>query len=89
MRYQLSRQELRSASVSAFKSGDIIYVSRYAIHIEWGRHSSLPLASWVEDSATGRVLSCWPIGVRGCWTRFIASFLRRVAAADEAEKVGS
>ena len=83
MRYQLSRQELRSASVSAFKSGDIIYVSRYAIHIEWGRHSSLPLASWVEDSA-GRVLSCWPIGVR-----FIASFLRRVAAADEAEKVGS
>ena len=76
----LTKKELKTKCGIDFKEGDIVEVGKYLIHIEYGQYSIPSLKSWVENSETGKKLSAWPAGCRGCWPYFIQEFLGRKPA---------
>ena len=77
MRYQFSRAELKQKAGREFADGDTIRVSKYAIHIVYGPYPTPALRSWVENTRSGEVIGCWPVGARNCWPYFIDDFLGR------------
>lgn len=68
----LTRAELKSKKASDFKEGDLVFVSKYIIHIEYGPYPK-PLQSWVETT-DGKILDSTP-GVQGGWPYYIDAFI--------------
>jgi len=67
-----TRKGLKSLSGRDFYDGDDIFVSKYIIHIKYGKYN-IPMASWVE-TIDGKILDCTPgIG----WPYYIDDFLHR------------
>ncbi len=64
--YYFTRKELSKIGASQFKSGDLIRVSKYCIHIEYGNYDRPSLCSWLEDWNLIKNLDCTP----GCGTPY-------------------
>lgn len=48
--YAFTPKELRQIGAKQFKEGDIIRVSKYYIHIEYGKYNTPSLNTWIEDN---------------------------------------
>ena len=64
--YGFTRKELREIGASQFKSGDLIKVSKYLIHVEYGNYNTPAMCSWLEDYNTFVKMDCTP----GCGTPY-------------------
>ena len=57
--YIFTPKELRQIGAGQFKEGDIIRVSKYYIHIEYGAYDIPALCTWIENE-NFKVLDCTP-----------------------------
>ena len=64
--YAFTRKELRKIGASQFKSGDLIKVSKYLLHIEYGNYNTPSLCTWLENYNTFKEMDSTP----GCGTPY-------------------
>ena len=74
--YRVTSKELRQLKASQFQEGDIIEVSKYYIHIEYGKYDTPSLCSWIEDE-NFKGINCTPGSSKGFTPYFIDGFKMR------------
>ena len=74
--YNIPTKAIRQMGASQFKEGDIIKVSKYYIHIEYGRYDIPSLETWIEDN-NFRAMDCTPGSSYGFTPYYIDDFKNR------------
>jgi hypothetical protein len=74
--YSFTSKELRKIGAKQFKEGDIIKVSRYYIHIEYGQYDIPSLCTWIEDN-NFKSIDCIPGSSKGFTPYYIDDFKNR------------